>query len=1043
MARQLTHSNLIDGSQMSIDAIATLRTAAENLLAEGRHEAAEVAFRELLAVEPKNIYGLMGLGSVARAAGDFALAEMRYRTAAEMFPKNNWPLFTLVGLMVEQQRWDDGEAIARQSFSIKSDDFYTAMALGRLRRERNDAAGAADAFLIACRADPKHLNSRLDAGVSLEAVDRLAEAEAIYREGLADAAPKQQLVLLRKLIGLASRTGDHAAKIDWLRRAIDVAPDDSGLKATFANESVALARRDTDKSAVFAALEAAHRLVPENVGTTIELADAHVEAGRLDEASTLYRHVLAIKPQHLMAQLGLGGIERRRGQHQAALQYFEKASAENPRNSWARFEIARTLRLLDRLDEAEVILHAFDEADLNYPQVLATLAHIARDRGDHARSLSLLKHAASRNAAPITFLVNAANAALRDGDTTMARDISHAMAERDPKDEQSAMLDGRICRALSDREGARAAFMRATELAPDSTAPLVELIAECRALGQSKAADEYLERLLAIDPENLNGLLQLAGRFSARGEFGRALNLYEQAITAHPTKPWPYLQAAQLLSGQGRIEDACQLIEQGRGACGASASFDAREANLLQEVGFLDRAREILEPACRRYPNDVWLWTSRAMLAIVLGDFQVAERSLNKPPSSLPADAARILQIRAKLEEARWCLESATSLLARAAQLDPENAGIAGDLAKLALFRFDLFEARRWLGEQARLQRDGNTAAGRSINITQSQLGQIYDEFAIQPRLIGTLAALGAQPTWSRMAGLLETVSTNPDATAAALALTIGLRRIGAFSGSRDKADADASTPLIPREICQYWDTAEPPPDVRTMIDSWITAHPTYGHTLFNDQTAAAYLAKHAQPGALNAFMSTRDRAQRADIFRLAWLYANGGIYIDADDRCRGPLEPLLPSGKTFVAFQEDYGSIANNFLAVAPQHPIIKRALDLAIEATIRGDREIVWLSTGPGMLTRAFAQYLAEHADRLDDTLRTIAILERHEVRAALVPYCQAAYKRTARHWQNLAFPTSGSVTRMADHIRPKPKAESTDKPAEPEPTEQGPAP
>ncbi|MEQ1611641.1 MAG: glycosyltransferase, partial [Hyphomicrobiaceae bacterium] len=193
--------------------------------------------------------------------------------------------------------------------------------------------------------------------------------------------------------------------------------------------------------------------------------------------------------------------------------------------------------------------------------------------------------------------------------------------------------------------------------------------------------------------------------------------------------------------------------------------------------------------------------------------------------------------------------------------------------------------------------------------------------------------------------------------------------------------------------------------------------HGGYRHILYDDRSAAAYLKTNAAPSTLQAFLRTRDRTQRADVFRLARLYAEGGIYIDADDRCRGPLEPLLRPGKTFVAFQEDYGSIANNFLAATPQHPVIKRALACAVEATNRGDLNLLWLSTGTGMLTRAFAQVLAAHKDRLNEFLQTVSIVERHAVRVSLVPQCQASYKRAVRHWQTPPFPSSGSVKGAAN--------------------------
>ena len=157
----------------------------------------------------------------------------------------------------------------------------------------------------------------------------------------------------------------------------------------------------------------------------------------------------------------------------------------------------------------------------------------------------------------------------------------------------------------------------------------------------------------------------------------------------------------------------------------------------------------------------------------------------------------------------------------------------------------------------------------------------------------------------------------------------------------------------------------------------------------------------------------------------MAYLYARGGIYIDADDRCRGALDQVIKPGDALVVFQEDYGSIANNFIAVAPAHPMIKRALKQATEAILRGDRDIVWLSTGPGMFSRAITAELSEPTMAMDPALQNITVLDRHVVRRSLVPYCQASYKRTVRHWQNTAFPSASAIKPKSD---PKPVSTPT---------------
>ncbi len=125
---------------------------------------------------------------------------------------------------------------------------------------------------------------------------------------------------------------------------------------------------------------------------------------------------------------------------------------------------------------------------------------------------------------------------------------------------------------------------------------------------------------------------------------------------------------------------------------------------------------------------------------------------------------------------------------------------------------------------------------------------------------------------------------------------------------------------------------------------------------------------------------------------------------MDADDRSTAPLTGLLPAGASLVVYREYLGTLGNNFLAASPEHPVIRTALVQATAAINRGDQEILWLSTGPGLITRSVAQHLAA-----DDTLRpSLRIWARREMLRFVSIHCSAGYKDTIQHWTRAAFTT-----------------------------------
>ena len=211
-----------------------------------------------------------------------------------------------------------------------------------------------------------------------------------------------------------------------------------------------------------------------------------------------------------------------------------------------------------------------------------------------------------------------------------------------------------------------------------------------------------------------------------------------------------------------------------------------------------------------------------------------------------------------------------------------------------------------------------------------------------------------------------------------------------------------AGNRLIPRSIVQFWDDPAVPAEIARLTESWNDQNPGYAYRLFDRHSAGDFLRRNNGPEVLAAFDRAEGPAQQADIFRLAYLASHGGYYADADDRCSTALDRFIPANAAFVVFQEEYGTLGNNFIGVTPDHPAITTALALAVEAVNRGDRDIVWLSTGPGLLTRAFALTLAAGQHELSRS----AIFTVGQIQHFLGLHCPAAYKSTRRHWLKSSF-------------------------------------
>ena len=194
----------------------------------------------------------------------------------------------------------------------------------------------------------------------------------------------------------------------------------------------------------------------------------------------------------------------------------------------------------------------------------------------------------------------------------------------------------------------------------------------------------------------------------------------------------------------------------------------------------------------------------------------------------------------------------------------------------------------------------------------------------------------------------------------------------------------------IPRKIVRYWhDPSDCPEDVRACLDSWnILADEGFEFRMFDDVSAASYIADVYSERECRAFARCSHPAMRCDYLRMCFVLVEGGLYVDADDVLIGDgwrhlfrngklkLQPLgydIAAGGMMSAsdvWRSDLSNdgrvfyVNNDPIAAPPSHPVVRRALIRATEKLLGSDTfPEIQSTTGPGNMTVA----LAGHARHL----------------------------------------------------------------------------
>ncbi|MCC5956142.1 MAG: hypothetical protein JJU07_08570 [Natronohydrobacter sp.] len=199
----------------------------------------------------------------------------------------------------------------------------------------------------------------------------------------------------------------------------------------------------------------------------------------------------------------------------------------------------------------------------------------------------------------------------------------------------------------------------------------------------------------------------------------------------------------------------------------------------------------------------------------------------------------------------------------------------------------------------------------------------------------------------------------------------------------------------IPRHIAHYWQ-GPPGPAIARAQARWRNLHPGFKIDLFDQDRAADWMRQNADPDLCDLFDTLSQPALRADIFRLCWIARMGGVFADLDEYPRLPVTDWLLGARAVFCIERGFGTIANNFLAAEPGHPVCLLARDMVRQALSSTTTPYAWWHSGPAQWTRAV---FASQFGAVVRGVRYLSQLDYNRRVATNLPY---PHKRSPDHWR-----------------------------------------
>ncbi len=466
------------------------------------------------------------------------------------------------------------------------------------------------------------------------------------------------------------------------------------------------------------------------------------------------------------------------------------------------------------------------------------------------------------------------------------------------------------------------------------------------------------------------------------------------------------LEAGQLAEAEAEGQTARRLYP-------ASSRLQTLAAQTAFRAGDWPRALGLLGNAAERFPGSLPHRLALITMLIQTGDYAESQRLLNALPTDLAErsgdETASLLRLR--LARASGDLERVRQIctsLAAFAYASREKAAIAAaetalletrlteaaDSATAALRTFPHSTDLHVLAGKLRFLR-GDIAEARAIRERWRPLAEARGETSDTHDLVLAMASADPPPTDTGDADYLAVLQARDSAPDLPTDWMPYLYR-------RLRSDPDLWAPTapdrtIPRQILTYWEGARSPAH-DLIAEAWEARLPGFATRRFNRATAVDWLRANDHPALAEATRRAENPATGADIFRLAWLAREGGLYVDADEYPRAPVDDWLTGCGLLLTAEKGHFTVANSFIGCTPGHPVLTEAL-WRIEAGLPGFRGGLdtWMETGPGLLTLCLGRYLARVGKAPE-----VRVLRPEDYAARVSTTLQLPHKFGATHWR-----------------------------------------
>jgi arylsulfatase A-like enzyme/tetratricopeptide (TPR) repeat protein len=418
------------------------------------------------------------------------------------------------------------------------------------------------------------------------------------------------------------------------------------------------------------------------------------------------------------------GLERARqfmafSMYDEAIEELYKVLESDANNLAAMVDLAASLRIVGRIDDARAMMLEALEVDPEYSKLHLMLAQLESLSGRRDRGRELAQGVLEREPRNIEATIMRASIHIMDGERDQARVLLTEALEREPENTRlQAFFARSIEIPLGEVESAEARLVAALDRDPFMAEAWLVLGRMQKEQGRVAEAEASFEQGLVRSPDDANLHRELGLLLAEQGASDRARTHLEESIRlANQMNSEAHVALGALLAQQGRVVEATKhydlVLEREPRNPGARNN----RAIVLIRVGQIDEAERDLEQLVKDHPDYADAHNNLAMVASLRQQWPRAERHARRATEIAPNSADAWSNLGYALTELDR-LEEAEQALRKALQVSPNHWRA----------RFNLGSVLRRMGryEEAAAELTELAASQPRVAEVHLELGDLY-----------------------------------------------------------------------------------------------------------------------------------------------------------------------------------------------------------------------------------------------------------------------------------------------------------------------------